>query len=104
MAGARKRFDDKRDKYLEDLINLKLPHMTDEEQKNTIPLIVHYSDAKREKGGGTYKEYWNEQREKEEIKFDDLAREKGYTNDINSIISEFKDIIKNKENLLRIYL
>lgn len=99
MAGARKRFDDKRDKYLEDLINLKLPHMTDEEQKNTIPLIVHYSDAKREKGGGTYKEYWNEQREKEEIKFDDLAREKGYTNDINSIISEFKDIIKNKENL-----
>lgn len=99
MAGARKRFDDKRDKYLEDLINLKLPHMTDEEQKNTIPLIVHYSDDKREKGGGTYKEYWNEQREKEEIKFDDLAREKGYTNDINSIISEFKDIIKNKENL-----
>lgn len=99
MAGARKRFDDKRDKYLEDLINLKLPHMTDEEQKNTIPLIVHYSDAKREKGGGTYEEYWNEQREKEEIKFDELAREKGYTNDINSIISEFKDIIKNKENL-----
>lgn len=97
MAGARKRFDDKRDKYLEDLINLKLPHMTDEGQKNTIPLIVHYSDAKREKGGGTYEEYWNEQREKEEIKFDDLAREKGYTNDINSIISEFKGIIKNKE-------
>lgn len=97
MAGARKRFDDKRDKYLEDLINLKLPHMTDEEQKNTIPLIVHYSDAKREKGGGTYEEYWNEQREKEERKFDDLARKKGYINDINSIISEFKGIIKNKE-------
>ncbi len=97
MAGARKRFDEKRDKYLEDLINLTLPHMTEEGQKNTIPLIVHYSDAKREKGGGTYEEYWNEQREKEEIKFDDLSREKGYTNDINSIISEFKNIIYNKE-------
>ena len=96
MAGARERFDEKRDEYLEDLIS-KLPYKTDEEQKNTIPLIVHYSDAKREKGGGTYEEYWNEQREKEERKFDDLAREKGYINDINSIISEFKGIIKNKE-------
>lgn len=108
MAGARKRFDDKRDKYLEDLINLKLPHMTDEEQKNTIPLIVHYSDAKREKGGGTYEEYWNEKREEEEIKFDDLAREKGYINDINSIIVEFEDIIDsskeiNKKNYEYIY-
>lgn len=108
MAGERKRFDEKRDEHLEDLINLTLPHMTEEGQKNTIPLIVHYSDAKREKGGGTYEEYWNEQREKEEIKFDDLARKKGYINDINSIIVEFEDIIDsskeiNKENYEYIY-
>lgn len=107
MAGARKRFDDKRDKYLEDLINLKLPHMTDEEQKNTIPLIVHYSDAKREKGGGTYEEYWNKKREEKEKEFDELAREKGYISNINNIIAEFKNIIDNeeinKENYEHIY-
>lgn len=62
MSGARERFDEKRDNYLEDLINLELPHMTEEGKKGTIPLIVHYSDAKRKEGGGTYEEYWNKKR------------------------------------------
>ena len=107
MAGARKRFDDKRDKYLEDLINLTLPHMTEEDKKNTIPLIVHYSDTKRKEGGGTYEEYWNKKREEKEKEFDELAREKVYISNINNIIAEFKNIIYNeeinKENYEHIY-
>lgn len=107
MAGERKRFDDKRDKYLEDLINLTLPHMTEEDKKNTIPLIVHYSDTKRKEGGGTYEEYWNKKREEKEKEFDELVREKGYISNINNIIAEFKNIIYNeeinKENYEHIY-
>lgn len=97
MSGARERFDEKRDDYLEDLINLTLPHMTEEDKKNTIPLIVHYSDAKRKEGGGTYEEYWNKKREEKEKEFDELEREKGYISNINNIISEFEDIIYNEE-------
>lgn len=97
MSGKREIFDEKRDDYLEDLINLTLPHMTEEDKKNTIPLIVHYSDAKRKEGGGTYEEYWNKKREEKEKEFNELVREKGYISNINNIIAEFEDIIYNEE-------